>query len=84
MRSSYGDWINRWAAKYIALKKINRDEMAEIYAKAIIESRRRAWTGCNWPELNQAITVRWSPSGLRYIKRMAYRKLGEQWQRRSG
>jgi hypothetical protein len=75
VRRGYGDWINRWAAKYIAIKTITRDEMAEIYAKAIIESRRRAWSGCNWPELNQAIQERWSRSGLLYIKRRAHKKL---------
>ena len=54
------DWVRLFAS---------RDELVVEYA-ALIRDKPPSWTG--WRVLNLAITDRWSPSALRYIKRKAW------------
>ena len=49
----------------------SRDEMAYAYAD-LLANKGPEWK--TWPTLNLAIIDRWSESGLRYIKREAWRR----------
>jgi hypothetical protein len=53
----------------------DRDHAARIYSRAIYNERVNDW-GINWVEVNQTIIHRWSESGLRYIKDMAWKLEG--------
>ena len=51
-----------------------RAEAAEVYAAFLLtESDGVLW---RWPEINREILARWSPSGLRWIKRRAWKIAG--------
>lgn len=51
----------------------NRQDMAAAYA-ILLREYGPEYPG--WPQLNAAILRRWSPSGLAYIKRLAWQMAG--------
>lgn len=60
-RREMQEWVSLFA---------NRNEMAEEYATLLITAPANSE---GWPLLNEAIIRRWSPSGLEYIKRQAWK-----------
>ncbi len=50
-------------------QKITRKFMAKCYAHDL----KWHFNTTRWPEVNRAIIERWSMSGLKYIKNMAFR-----------
>jgi len=56
----------------IAANEFKRKEVALTYAFCIESSEE-----IDWKRINTAIVERWSRSGLGYIKRMAWRLIGE-------
>lgn len=60
--------MDSWVALFAS-----RDELAVEYARLL---RDHPYSWPTWPTLNLAIADRWSESGLRYIKRKAW-KLAE-------
>ena len=53
-------------------KECKRKDIALTYSMAILSSETT-----NWVKVNRAITNRWSMSGLRYIKELAWKKLSQ-------
>jgi hypothetical protein len=54
----------------VADPSLTRDDVVLTYALAI-----RNHVDVDWPAVNQAITKRWSPHALRYVKTEAWKLL---------
>lgn len=54
----------------IAHKECKRDDVAAIYALAILSSEKT-----DWKAVNAAIMKRWSVSSLNYIKTLAWKMI---------
>lgn len=65
-RTAMDKWVGLFAS---------RDEIAVEYAR-LLRFEGTGWK--SWPTLNLAIIDRWSPSGLEYVKRKAW-KLAKEW-----
>jgi len=68
--------MTRTAHKWVSSspKKRNRKQMASIYAQLIM-ARIEYDMNPNFPRVNKKIIALWSMSGLRYIKRLAWKEL---------
>lgn len=59
--------------RVISHPRATRDAVAGTYAILLLEMRDRR-AEYDWPKINAAILEKWSPSGLEYIKRSAWKQ----------
>jgi hypothetical protein len=56
----------------IATKELNREDIAQTYAMAIVSTEARNKL-IDWKKVNEAIVERWSPSAREWIKNQAWK-----------